>query len=149
KMHGVDWVAVRDHYLKMLDGALTREEADFILGGMIGELNGSHTYQGGGDVEKTKTQTVGYLGVDWQADGDFYKIKKIIRGSAWDAEVRSPFDMSGVDIKEGDYILAVNGVALTTANDPYAAFQGLANKTVEITYNSSPTLTGAKTAVVK
>jgi len=149
KMHGVDWAATRDRYLKMLDGALTREEADFVVGEMIGELNASHTYHGGGDVEKTKTQTVGYLGVDWQADGDYYKIKKIIRGSAWDAEVRSPFDMSGVDIKEGDYILAVNGVQLSTASDPYAAFQGLANKTVEITYNSSPSLTGAKTAVVK
>jgi len=133
KMHGVDWAATRDRYLKMLDGALTREEADFIVGEMIGELNASHTYHGGGDVEKTKTQTVGYLGVDWQADGDHYKLKKILRGAAWDAEVRSPFDMSGVNIKEGDYILAVNGVPLTTANEPYIAFQGLANKTIEIT----------------
>ena len=149
KMHGVDWAATRDRYLKMLDGALTREEADFIVGEMIGELNASHTYHGGGDVEKTKTQTVGYLGVDWQADGDHYKLKKILRGAAWDAEVRSPFDMSGVNIKEGDYILAVNGVPLTTANEPYMAFQGLANKTIEITYNSSPSLTGAKTAIVK
>src|SRR6266496_2322217 len=149
KMHGVDWPATRDRYLKMLDGALTREEADFIVGEMIGELNASHTYHGGGDVEKTKTQTVGYLGVDWQAEGDYYKLKKILRGAAWDAEVRSPFDMSGVNIKEGDYILAVDGVPLTTANEPYMAFQGLSNKTIEITYNSSPSLTGAKTAIVK
>jgi tricorn protease len=149
KMHGVDWAATRDRYLKMLDGALTREEADFIVGEMIGELNASHTYHGGGDVEKTKTQTVGYLGVDWQAEGDYYKLKKILRGAAWDAEVRSPFDMSGVNIKEGDYILAVNGVPVTTAMEPYMAFQGLSNKTIEITYNSSPSLTGAKTAIVK
>ena len=54
KMHGVDWAATRDRYLKMLDGALTREEADFIVGEMIGELNASHTYHGGGDVEKQR-----------------------------------------------------------------------------------------------
>ena len=148
-MHGVDWVGVKDRYLKMLNDALTREEADFVVGEMIGELNASHTYHGGGDVEKTKTQTVGYLGVDWQPDGDHYKIRRILHGAEWDAEVRSPFDMSGVNIKEGDYILAVNGVPLTTANEPYVAFQGLANKTIEITYNSSASWTGAKTAIVK
>jgi tricorn protease len=148
-MHGLDWAATRDRYLKMLDGALTREEADFIIGEMIGELNASHTYHGGGDVEKTKTQNVGYLGVDWQADGDHYKIKKILRGAAWDAEVRSPLDMSGVNIKEGDYILAVNGIPLTTANEPFMAFQGLADKTIEITYNSSASWNGVKTAIIK
>lgn len=149
KMHGVDWNAMRTRYGKMLDGALTREEADFVIGELIGELNASHTYHGGGDMEKTRNLNVGYLGVDWQADGDFYKVKKIIRGAPWDAEVHSPFDMSGVSIKEGDYILAVNGIPLNTANDPFIAFQGLANKTVEITYNSTASFTGAKTAVVK
>lgn len=148
-MHGVNWVATKDRYLKMLDGALTREEADFVIGEMIGELNASHTYHGGGDVERPKSQNVGYLGVDWQADGDYYKLKKILRGASWDAEVRSPFDVAGVNIKEGDYILAVNGIPLTTATDPFIAFQGLANKTIEITYNSTPSFTGAKTAVVK
>jgi tricorn protease len=149
KMHGVDWNTIKNRYFSMLDGALTREEADFIVGEMIGELNASHTYHGGGDMERTRTQNVGYLGVDWQAEGDFYKIKKILRGAAWDAEVRSPFDMSGVNIKEGDYILAVNGIPLTTSTDPFMAFQGLSDKTVEITYNSSPSRNGAKTAIVK
>ncbi|MGZ8538316.1 MAG: S41 family peptidase, partial [Flavisolibacter sp.] len=149
KMHAVNWNVVRDRYLKMLEGAITREDADFIVGEMIGELNASHTYHGGGDMEKSKVQNVGYLGIDWQADGNHYKIKNILRGASYDAEVRSPFDMSGVNIKEGDYILAVNGIPMTTATDPFMAFQGLANKTVEITYNSSPSMTGAKTAVVK
>ena len=148
-MHGVDWNQTKERYLKMLNGAMTREEVDFIIGEMIGELNASHTYHGGGDIEAPKTKAVGYLGVDWQADGDYYKIKKIIRGAAWDAEARSSLDVPGVNIKEGDYILAVNGVPLTTAQEPFAAFVGLNNKTVELTYNSTPSWTGAKTAVVQ
>jgi tricorn protease len=149
KMHGLDWNAVRDRYKRMLDGALTREEADFVIGEMIGELNASHTYHGGGDMERSKYQNVGYLGVDWQADGNYYKIKKIIQGATWDAEVRSSLDHPGVNVKEGDYILAVNGVPLTTANDPFIAFQGLAGKTIELTYNTTPSMNGAKTAIVK
>ncbi len=148
-MHGVDWNQAKERYLKMLEGAMTREEADFVIGELIGELNASHTYHGGGDMEVAKNKSVGYLGVDWQADGDYYKIKKIIRGAAWDAEVRSSLDQPGVAIKEGDYILAVNGAPLTTSQEPFIAFTGLSNKTVELTYNSSPSWTNAKTAIVK
>ena len=53
-MHGVNWNTVKERYSKMLEGAITREEVDFIIGEMIGELNASHTYHGGGDVEKTE-----------------------------------------------------------------------------------------------
>jgi tricorn protease len=116
---------------------------------MIGELDASHTYRGGGDEETSRFTAVGYLGIDWQADGEFYKIKKIIQGAPWDAEARSPLEISGTDIKQGDYILAVNGIPLNTAHEPYAAFVGLANKTIELTYNSAPSLTGAKTAIIK
>jgi tricorn protease len=145
----VNWNQDKERYLKMLDGATTREEVDFVIGELIGELNSSHAYHGGGDIEIPESKSVGYLGVDWQADGDYYKIKKIIRGAPWDAEVRSALDAPGVTIKEGDYILAVNGIPLTTAQEPFAAFTGLSNKTVELTYNSNPSWSGAKTAVVK
>jgi len=148
-MHGVDWSLVQQRYLAMLKSAMTREDVNFIIGEMIGELNSSHTYNGGGDEEDAKSKSVGYLGVNYEAEGGYYKIKQILRGAPWDAEARSPLDLPGVDIKEGHYLLAVNGVALTTAQDPFAAFQGLAGKTVELTYNTSPSWTGAKTAVLQ
>jgi tricorn protease len=149
KMHGVDWNLMKERYSKMLNGAMTREEVNVVLGEMMGELDASHTYKGGGDEEQGKTSAVGYLGIDWKAEGDYYKIQKIIRPATWDAEVRSPLDISGTDIKEGNYILAVNGVPVTTSSEPFAAFQGLANKTVELTYNTAPSFNGAKTAIVK
>ncbi|HQW83885.1 MAG TPA: PDZ domain-containing protein, partial [Ferruginibacter sp.] len=148
-MHGVNWNTIKNRYAKMLDGALTREEVDFVIGEMIGELNASHTYHGGGDMEKQDNKSVGYLGVNWEAAGNFYKIKNIIRGAVWDASSRSSLDQPGITIKEGDYILAVNGRPITTTHEPYAYFQGLANKTIELTYNSSPSFTSAKTAVVQ
>ena len=148
-MHGVDWNLAKEKYLKMLNGAMSRDEVNFVLGELISELNASHTYRSGGDLEQEKRDPVGYLGVDWQAEGNYYKIKKIIRAASWDAEVRSSLDMPGVDIKEGSFILAVNGLPLTTSGEPYSVFQGLANKTVELTYNSSSSFTGAKTAIVQ
>ena len=85
---------------------------------MIGELNASHTYLSGGDLERAKTQNTGYLGVDYEPDGEYYKIKKIIRGASYDAEARSPLDISGIDAKEGMYILAVNGVPSDNSPGP-------------------------------
>ena len=148
-MHGVNWNSVKNRYAKMLDGAVTREDVNFIIGEMIGELNASHTYQGGGDLERSKRTNVGYLGVNWEADGKHYKVKRIVKGAPWDAEVKSPLNISGVNIPEGSYILAVNGVTLTTDQEPFAAFAGLAGKTVELTYNDKPFLQNAKTVVVK
>jgi tricorn protease len=148
-MHGVDWNKVREQYLKILEGAVTREELDWIIGEMIGELSSSHTYHGGGVTEPTIHVATGYLGVDWVADGDYYKIGRIIRPASWDAETRSPLDVPGNPIREGNYILAVNGIPLTTKTEPYAAFVNLSNRPVELTYNSSPGFTGAKTVVVQ
>jgi tricorn protease len=140
---------MKEKYAKMLKGAMTREEVDFIIGELIGELNASHTYHGGGDLENVRHSTVGYLGVNWEADGNYYRIKEIIHGAPWDAETRSSLDQPGIKIREGDYILAVNGVPLTTDHEPFAAFQDIPNKTVELTYNSNATWEGAKTAVVQ
>jgi tricorn protease len=148
-MHGVNWEVVKARYLKMLEGAASREDVDFIIGEMIGELNASHAYRWGGDMEQPPQQPVGYLGIDWQAEGNYYKIKKIGRAASWDAETRSSFDKPGMPVAAGDYILAVNGVPLTTATEPYKVFQGLANKSVEITYNTTPSFTGAKKVTLK
>ncbi|MCO6460502.1 MAG: PD40 domain-containing protein [Saprospiraceae bacterium] len=147
-MHGIDWDAVKTKYLKILENANTRQDVNDIIGDIIGELNASHTYVSGGDMERSKSQNTGYLGINWQPDGRYYKVGHIVRGADWDSEVRSPLDLPGVKIKEGDYILAVNGIPITTQQEPFAAFAGLAGKTIELTYNSKPDMAGAKKEVV-
>ena len=147
-MHGVDWNAMRTRYEALLKDAVTRWDVDWILGQFIGELNASHTYHGGGDLEKGPAKSTGMLGVDWEVAGGAYRIKKIIRGGPWDTIVRSPLDEPGVDVKEGDYVLAVNGRPLDTKTDPWTGFDGLGKKTVVLTVNSTPSLTNARQAVV-
>ncbi len=148
-MHGIDWNKVKERYLAMLEGATTRDELDFIIGEMIGELSSSHTYHGGGAGEDLPHASVGYLGVDWEIDGGYYRIKKIIRAAPWDAEARSPLDAPGSTVKEGDYILAVNGLRLDIRQEPYAPFRNLAGHSIELTYNSRPGWEGARTTIVE
>jgi tricorn protease len=147
-MHGVDWSAMRVRYGTLLDDAVTRRDVNFILGELIGELNSSHTYRGGGDIEKPLERGVGLLGAEFSLENGFYRIKGILDGAPWDNEARSPLKMPGVDIKVGDYLLAVNRVSLDTTKDPWAAFQGLADKPVLLTVNGKPGMDGAREVLV-
>ena len=148
-MHGVNWPAMRTHYGALVEQASTREDVHWILGELIGELNSSHTYRGGGDLEQPERRGVGLLGADYALENGAFRIKRIIDGAIWDSEVRSPLAQSGINVKEGDYLLAVNGTPLDTKKDPWAAFQGLAGETVELTVNSRPTMEGARTVLVE
>ena len=148
-MHGVDWKAMRSQYGALLKDAVTRWDVNYVIGELIAELNASHTYRGGGDAERAAIVDVGYLGIDWELDSGAFRIAKIIDGSLIESEVRSPLNMPGVKVREGDYILAVNGMPLDTSKDPWAAFQGLARKTVELTVNSKPNADGAWKVIVE
>jgi tricorn protease len=148
-MHGVDWNAMRERYGRLMEDAVTRWDVNFVIGELISELNSSHTYRGGGDLESVPPRAVGLLGVDWTIQNGAYRIAKIIDGAPWDNEVRSPFARPGVNVHEGDYVLAVNGVPMDTAQDPWAAFAGLAGRTVELMVNDRPSLEGARRVVVE
>jgi tricorn protease len=148
-LHGVDWKLMRERYGKLLEDAVTRWDVNYVIGELIGELNSSHTYRSGGDVENPPSRGVGYLGVDFALENGAYRIKKIVEGAPWDSEVRSPLRQPSVNIKEGDYLLAVNGEPLDTTKDPWAAFQGLADKPVMLTVNDKPGKEGARDVLVQ
>ncbi len=148
-MHGVDWNAMYTRYSKLIDDASTRWDVNFILGELIGELNASHTYKGGGDEEDAKKVNVGYLGVDYELVDGTYRIKKILRGASWDIEAKSPLDMPGVEAQVGDYLLAVNGIPVDVSKEPYFAFQGLGGKTVELSLNTQPIVEGSRKIIIE
>jgi tricorn protease len=149
-MHGVDWKAIKDRYAALLPFIIDRNDLNYIIGEMIGELNSSHTYVGGGDVEQPKTINVGLLGCDYEIANGYYRFKKIYKGGSWDnLEITSPLLEPGNDVKEGDYLIAVNGLPLDIKEDPWAAFQGLADQTITLTINSKPNFEGARKILVK
>jgi len=148
-MHGLDWDAVGRRYRALLDDAVTRWDVDFVMGELVGELNASHTYIFGGDMEQAPRLPVGLLGIDWELDGNAYRVARIVRGASWDAESRSPLLRPGVGVSEGDYILAVNGVPLDPGREPWAALAGLAGETVELTVNDRPALDGSRRVLVE
>ena len=139
---------MKARYGKLLKDCVTREDVNFVLGELIAELNASHAYRGGGDQEVPARLGVGLLGADFALENGAFRIKTILRGADWDAQVRGPLAQPGLKVKEGDYLLAVNRSPLDIHTDPWAAFQGLAGKTVLLTVNDKPSLEGARDVLV-
>jgi tricorn protease len=148
-LHGVDWTQMRERYGALIDDAATRSDVNFLIGELIGELNASHTYVGGGDTETPEERDVGLLGVNWAVEEGVYQIAHVVEGAPWDVKTRSPLDRPGVDVEEGDYVLAVNGAPMDTDTDPWAALAGHAGETVALTVNDEPTREGARTVLVE
>jgi len=150
-MNGVDWAKERERYAPLLPYAADRYDINYLIGEMLGELGNSHTYVGGGDYPNLHPVNLGLLGVDYELDAasGLYRFKKIYAGENWDASLRSPLTEPGVVVKEGDYLIAVNGRELKAPQAPSELFVNTAEQNVTLTVNSQPTATGARTVVVK
>lgn len=149
-MHGVDWNKVRAQYESMLADCASREDVSYVIREMISELNVGHAYYSGGDTDDQPKRSVGMLGCDYALVDGAYKITHIHHGASWDADARGPLSQPGVDVKEGDFLLSVNGRALDVSRDPWAAFQGLADKAVTLRVSAKPTLdASARTVIVE
>jgi tricorn protease len=149
-MHGVDWPGVKEKYGVMLPHVAHRDDLNFLLGEMIGELCSSHTYRGGGDYPNVQRVDVGLLGCDFELDegSGYYRIAKIYPGQNWDPNRRGPLAQPGLKVNEGDYIIAVAGEELKAPRNPYAPFVDMANKAVVLLINSEPKAEGAREITV-
>jgi tricorn protease len=151
-MHGLDWNAMKVKYGKLMDQATCRQDVQFIIGELIGELNTSHTYVFGGDRRRSADRVnVGMLGCDWSVDkkANRYRIKKIYDAPDWTRNTQPPLVKPGLNLKPGDYVLQVNGQEITTDRNIYSYFQDMAGKTISLLINSKPQLKDARTVVVK
>jgi tricorn protease len=149
-MHGVDWKKMKENYSQLLPYVNHRVDLTYVIGEMISELNIGHAYVGGGEYPKADRIKLGLLGasVERDASSKYYRITKILKGQNWDPALRSPLTDIGVDVNEGDYILAVNGKPTNTMNDLFEALVGTVGKQVKLKVNASPKESGSRETVI-
>jgi tricorn protease len=148
-MGGLDWKKVGERYEALLPWVAHRSDLNYLIGEMIAELSTSHTYVGGGEMPERPKVGVGLLGVDFAPDQGFYRLAKIYRGENWNEQMRSPLTEPGLKVKEGDYLIAVNGAVVKVPANPYAFFQDLNEKVVTLKVNDHPREEGAWEIVVR
>ena len=152
KMNGVNWEEVGKNYSKLLPQLGSREDLNYLIGEMIGELENSHTYVWGGDDDYSgKYNPTGLLGVNFglnKTSGRYY-FKKIFQGDNSRNGYHSPLTAPGVNAKQGDYLLAVNGKSLKSPVNPYSLFVNTVGKQVTLTLAGNPSGKDSHTVVVK
>ncbi len=149
-MHGVDWDAIYDKYNVLIPYAKNRNDLNYIIGEMIGELSAGHAYVNGGDKPAPDRIKTGLFGAELSKDkSGYYKIDMILKGENWTNSKRSPFTEVGVDVDEGDYILEINGKSTMNMDDIYKTMVGKVGKQVELTINDKPSLDGSHKVIIK
>jgi tricorn protease len=148
-LHNVDWPAMRARYEPLLTHVRHRADLTYVIGEMIGELNAGHAYVGGGDLPKVERIPQGLLGATISRDASgYYRLDRVLRGQNWDPKYRSPLTEIGVNVRAGEFILAVNGRSTRELPDLYAALVGTAGKQISLKINAEPQEAGAREVTV-
>ncbi|HEX2095181.1 MAG TPA: PDZ domain-containing protein [Longimicrobiaceae bacterium] len=127
-LHGADWSAVRARYEPLVPFVRHRADLTYVLDMLGGELSVGHSFVGGGDLPAIDSSHVGALGADLVADGERWRIARIYTSESWNPGLRAPLDAPGVRARVGDYLLEVNGVPVTTRDEPWKALDGTAER---------------------
>jgi tricorn protease len=149
-MHGADWKAIKKKYAAFLPHLATRGDLDRLIRSMLSELAVGHSYLAPGErLRERKTVPGGLLGADYEIANGRYRFKKVYGGLNFSPELRSPLTGPGVEVKAGEYLLAVRGIDLKPPTELYSLFENTANKSIEITVGPNPDGKGSRTVTVE
>lgn len=144
-MHGADWETMREKYKAFLPHLPSRGDLNRLIRWMCSEIGVGHHRVGGGDyLHDPETIPGGLLGADYAVTNGRYLFKKVYGGLNWNPNMRSPLTEPGVNVNNGDYLLAVNGTELTSSTNLYSLFENTSGKIVEITVGPNPNLNDSR-----
>lgn len=149
-MHGNDWDAVYERYAPLVPYVRHRTDLTYLLDQMNGELSVGHSFVFGGDYPDVgETSSVGLLGADLVAHDGRWRIERIYTFESWNPGLSAPLDRPGLEVEEGQYLVGVNGMELTAAEDPYRLLDGTAGRQTVLHVNDRPSMDGARTVTVE
>ncbi|MEW6743951.1 MAG: S41 family peptidase [Planctomycetota bacterium] len=149
-MHGRDWKKMGDTYRTWVNDLSSRGELNWLLSQMVGELCVSHTYVGGGDYgpqrQPESTAFTGYLGADLSPDpSGYWRLTRLFGPTPYNRDLTGPLARPDINVKERDFLIAIDGQALKVPDNPYRLLQVTRGQKVKVTINSQPSPEGART----
>jgi tricorn protease len=146
--HGAPWNDVYKWYSPWVDHVKHRSDLNYIVDILGGEIAVGHSYTSGGDFPNVKSVPVGLLGADYEIDNKYYRFTKVYLGESWNPDLKAPLREPGVNINPGDYLLEVNGQAVSTTDNLYKYFEATANRQIKIRVNSKPVMEGSRMIII-
>jgi tricorn protease len=146
--HGLDLQKAEQAYAPFLAGLTSRADFNYLLADMLGNINVLHMYVSGGKHPDVPMVSVGLLGADYAIDSGRYRFARILNGENWNPQLHAPLTQPGVNVKEGEYLLAVNGHDLTANDEIYSFFQETAGKQTVLKVGPHPDGSGSRDVTV-
>jgi tricorn protease len=146
--HGQDLKALEKLYEPYLKAVAHRSDLNYLFNEMCNQLTVGHMFVGGGDVPNPSSVSGGLLGADYKLENGRYRFAKVYNGENWNPRLRAPLTQPGVNVKAGEYLLAVNGRELRASDNVYSFFESKAGKQVVIKVGPNPDGTGAREVTV-
>lgn len=148
-VHGAPWDKVYSWYQPWVEHVHHRTDLNYLVDILSGEVAIGHSYVSGGDMPDVERVPVGLLGADFEIENGYYKISKIYDGEQWNPDIEAPLGLTGQKVKEGDFILEVNGRSISSKDNIYEHFAQTSGRTVSILVNSKASKSGAERVYVK
>ncbi len=126
--HGLDIAAAEKHFQPFVAGIASRSDLNFLFRKMLAYMSVGHMFIDGGTEPEIDKIQIGLLGADYRSDNGRYRFAKVYNGENWNPELLAPLTQPGVDVKVGDYLLAVNGRELHAGENLYSLFQQTVGK---------------------
>jgi tricorn protease len=139
-LHGLDIEAAIKKYTPYVDSVASRQDLNYLFADMMGEVTVGHLSVFGGDQPRADRISTGLLGADYTIENGRYRFMRIYDGENWNPQLQAPLTQPGVMVKEGEYLLAVDGQELSSKDNIYKFFEGKAEKQVVLTVGSDPKL---------
>lgn len=147
--HGSNWDAQKVKYGALIPHAASRADVERIVRWTLSELRVGHSNTSPGQRLQTPPRVgVGLLGADYDVANGRYRFAKVYGGVNWNPTLRSPLSEPGVEVRVGEYLLAVNGMDLKPPTSVYAPFEQTVGRTVEITVGPNADGAGSRTLKV-
>ena len=147
-MHGADLKKLAAQYQPYVDNVMDRPDLTYIFADMLGEITAQHVYIGGGDRPEVQHVSVGLLGADYTIDHGRYRFAKVYFGENWNPDLRAPLTEPGVNVQQGEYLLAVDGREVQGSDEVYSFFLERAGKAVQLKVGPDPTGKDARSVTV-
>lgn len=147
-LHGLNLADYKGKYSRYLDGLSSRGDLNYLFGEMLGELSVGHLFVRGGELPEIKRFKGGLLGADYVIDQNRYRFARVYNGENWNPTLHAPLTQPGVNVKAGEYLLAVNGRNLTAAENLYSLFEETAGKSILLKVGPNPDRSGAREVIV-
>lgn len=147
-LHGLNLEAIKKKYEPYLDNIASRGDLNYLFEEMLGEITIGHMFVGGGDAPQPPRVRTGLLGADYTIENGRYRFARVYNGENWNPKLQAPLTQPGVNVKAGEYLLAVNGQDVRGVDNVYSFFGETASKQVILKVGPNSDGTGSRDVTV-